>query len=74
MLLEDLLRAKIREVDRVDQRASRVALKRMVETGRLSVQDLDRVATPARGRRKSLRNLTVADLISMGIVTAEGAV
>lgn len=62
------LEERFREADARMRRRSNVALKQMVRGGVISEEDLEIVACPQRGRRKSLRHLTVEDLIRMDII------
>lgn len=59
---------QIRKVDEAQRRRANTALKQMVRGGVISEEDLESVACPQRGRRKSLRHLTVEDLIRMDII------
>ena len=63
------LRALIREVDRQDQIKARVALAALVQLGKILESNLELVTTVKRNQRKSLRHLTVQELIDMGLVT-----
>lgn len=59
---------QIRKVDEAQRRRANAALMQMVRGGVISEKDLESVACPKRGLRKSLRHLTVEDLIRMDII------
>lgn len=69
MSVESVLREAINKVDESDRRTGRAALRTMVSTGQIRRSHLENAVAPMRGYRKTIQNLTVKDLIDMGIVT-----
>lgn len=63
------IRDQLLAADLKDQRGARKALLEMFRTSSVRLSELDSVATVSRLQRKSVRHLTVSDLIEMGIVT-----
>lgn len=63
-----VIRERLLRVDREEQRTARRVLRNMIRTGELPSWALTVVATVTPLRRKQLGHLTVADLVTMGIV------
>lgn len=68
-IIENYIRGEIRKVDESQRRTGRAALRTMVLTGQIRRSHLENAVAPKRGYRKTIQNLTVKDLIDMGIVT-----
>lgn len=68
-IIENYLREELRKVDKSQRRTGRAALRTMVSTGQIRRSHLENAVAPMRGYRKTIQNLTVKDLIGMGIVT-----
>ncbi|MCZ4069250.1 hypothetical protein O1W71_16390 [Microbacterium sp. H37-C3] len=60
----------IKHIDRADQRRGRSLLRNMVAGRAIRSSDMGVVVTVDRLSRKALRDVTVSDLVRMGIVKA----
>lgn len=68
-VVENYIRGDVRKIDESQRRTGRAALRTMVQTGQIRRSHLKNAVAPKRGYRKTIQNLTVKDLIDMGIVT-----